>query len=424
MAEALKVVVLGAGPAGMAAAIEAAEAGASVTLVDALPEPGGQIWRGLWRGGASGQAARCFERLRSLPIELRLRTRVLSAPLPGHLAAEGTQGPVLLAYDRLILATGARERFLPFPGWTLPGVTGAGGLQAMVKGGLDARGKRIVVAGSGPLLLAVAAQLRRAGGKVVLVAEQTPTLHLAAFGWSLLSRPSKAFQALGFLGLPLATGTWALRAEGDARLLRVLMRGRRGDRWIDCDYLACGFGLVPALEAAQMMGCAIREGAVEVDGLQRTSVPGIFAAGESTGVGGVEKALAEGRVAGLAAVDLVSRARALAPRALRERAFVARLESTFRLRAELRDLPEAGTVVCRCEDTTFGALQACGRGRDARLHARCGMGPCQGRVCGPATAFHFGWEPGGPRLPLFPATFAALALGAEPPRSPLTKETS
>jgi NADPH-dependent 2,4-dienoyl-CoA reductase/sulfur reductase-like enzyme len=414
------VLVLGAGPAGLAAAIAASKHGAAVTVVDALPEPGGQIWRGQWRGGAEGDAARCFEGVRSLPIGLLLRTRVVSAPAPGVLAAEGLEGPLALPYDRLVLATGARERFLPFPGWTLPGVAGAGGLQAMVKGGLDLRGKRVVVAGSGPLLLAVGAQLKKAGAKVVAIAEQAPLSRLLTLGASLLARPSKLAQALSFSGLPVSTGSWVVRAEGEDRLRRVLVHRGGRESLIDCDHLACGFGLVPALEAAQMMGCGTKDGSVTVDACQRTSVPDIFAAGESTGVGGVEKALVEGRIAGLAAADREPEALALAPRASRERAFVARLESAFALRPELRALPDAETLVCRCEDVPFGALRSCERGRDARLHLRCGMGPCQARVCGPATAFLFGWEPGGPRIPLFPAPAAALLVGAEP--SPLSQE--
>jgi NADPH-dependent 2,4-dienoyl-CoA reductase/sulfur reductase-like enzyme len=406
--------VLGGGPAGLAAAIEASRAGAQVTLVDALPEPGGQIWRSQFRKGAKGDAARCFEALRSCPITLTMRTRIISAPSPGLLAAESPAGPITLAYDRLVLATGARERFLPFPGWTLPGVTGAGGLQAMAKSGLDLKHRRVVVSGSGPLLLAVAAHLRRSGARVVTVAEQAPLAQLRPFAKALLSQPSKLLQAAAFMGLPYRTGSWVERAEGRARLEGVLLRTGSRQRWIACDFLACGFGLIPSLEAAQMMGCATREGRVTVDEWQRTSVPGIFAAGEITGVGGETKALLEGRIAGLSAVGRVEQARGLLPGMNAQRRFADALRTAFALRPELRELPEPSTIVCRCEDVPFADLEACARGRDARLHARCGMGPCQGRTCGPATAYHFGWEPGGPRLPLYPASFSALMQGTEP----------
>ncbi|HET6331421.1 MAG TPA: FAD/NAD(P)-binding oxidoreductase [Holophagaceae bacterium] len=409
-----RVLVLGAGPAGLAAAIEAAQAGAQVALVDALPEPGGQIWRSQWRKGAKGEAARCFEALRSWPISRMMRTRIISAPSPGLLAAESPTGPLTLAYDRLVLATGARERFLPFPGWTLPGVTGAGALQAMAKSGLDLKNRRVVVSGSGPLLLAVAAHLQRSGARVVAVAEQAPLAQLRPFAKALLSQPSKLLQAAAFIGLPYRTGSWVQRAKGCTRLEGVLLRSGSKQQWIECDFLACGFGLIPSLEAAQMMGCATQEGRVAVDEWQRTSVPGIFAAGESTGVGGEAKALLEGRIAGLSAADRAEQARDLLPGMDAQRRFTDALETAFALRPELRALPEPGTIVCRCEDVPFGALAACARGRDARLHARCGMGLCQGRTCGPAAAYHFGWEPGGPRLPLYPASFPALLQGTEP----------
>ena len=412
-APAPRIVVLGAGPAGLAAAVEAARAGAQVTLVDALPEPGGQIWRGQWRGPAKGDAARWFEALRALPIARQMRTRVISAPAPGLLAAEDPEGPRTLAYDRLVLATGARERFLPFPGWTLPGVTGAGALQVMSKAGLAMKGRRVVVSGSGPLLLAVASHLRRAGALVLAVAEQAPLARLGSFASSLLAHPAKVVQASAFLGLPYRTSSWVLRAEGGTRLEYAVLRTRSGERWIPCDFLACGFGLIPVLEAAEMLGCVTREGRVVVDDLQQTSTPGVFAAGESTGVGGEAKALLEGRIAGLAASGSTVQARALVPRMAAQRRFADELDRAFALRPELRSLPEPGTVVCRCEDVPFSALSECARGRDARLQARCGMGVCQGRTCGPATAFHFGWEPGGPRLPLYPAPFSALLPGTE-----------
>lgn len=403
-----EVLVLGAGPAGLAAAVTAARAGARVTVVDLLPEPGGQVWRGLWRSLHPGAAAPWFSALRELPIDLRLRTRAVTAPAPGRLGVEGPGGPGGIAYDRLVLATGARERFLPFPGWTLPGVLGAGALQALVKGGLEVRGRRVVVSGSGPLLWAVGAHLREAGAEVVRVAEQAPLGNLLPLAGPLLRHPGKLRQAAGFLGLPFRSGAWVLRAEGDGRLERVLLREGGRERWVPCDLLACGFGLLPALEAAQMLGCATLDGRVVVDSLQRTSVADIFAAGEPTGVGGLDKALLEGRVAGLAAAGREADAKALAPQVRAERAFVRALEAAFALRRELRALPEPDTVFCRCEDVAYGQLLPLSRGRDARLHARCGMGACQGRTCGPAAAFHFGWEPGGPRQPLFPAAFAAL----------------
>jgi D-hydroxyproline dehydrogenase subunit alpha len=418
VADAPRVLVAGAGPAGLAAAVTAARAGAAVTLVDALPEPGGQIWRGQWTGHSIGRARAWFQALRASAVELRMGRRVITAPAAGRLGLLGPEGAETLPYDRLILAAGARERFLPFPGWTLPGVLGAGGLQALVKGGLDVRGKRVVVAGSGPLLLAVAALLRARGARVLAVAEQAGPAALLALAPGLLSRPRLLVQALPWITLPLRAGAWVTRAEGGGRLERVHLRTGSGNRVLEADFLACGFGLVPNLDLAQMLGCALQAGLVAVDPLQRTSVPGVFAAGEATGIGGADKALAEGRIAGLAAADRLAEARRLQPAAERTRAWGRALEAAYALRPELRALAQPDTILCRCEDVAVGALQGFSRGRDARLQARCGMGRCQGRTCGPATEFLFGWAPGGPRQPLVPTPCADLVGALTDPEQP------
>ncbi|HET9713501.1 MAG TPA: FAD-dependent oxidoreductase, partial [Pyrinomonadaceae bacterium] len=163
------VLVVGAGPAGMAAAYRAAQSRARVAVVDDNPAAGGQIWRGEQAKPASREAQAWFERIRSVEIQFINGARVFQQPRPGTLLAETPEGVRELSYTNLVLATGARERFLPFPGWTLPNVMGAGGLQALVKTGLPIEGKRVVVAGSGPLLLAVAAYLRGRGAEVLLI---------------------------------------------------------------------------------------------------------------------------------------------------------------------------------------------------------------------------------------------------------------
>ena len=146
----------GAGPAGIAAATGAAEGGARVAVIDDNPHAGGQIWR----HDLAKTPLPMVARLRELPVELLTSTQILGGMEPVSLLAETPDGMLAIRYRRLILACGARERFLPFPGWTLPGVYGAGGLQALVKAGYRIDGQRIVVAGSGPLLLAVADYLR------------------------------------------------------------------------------------------------------------------------------------------------------------------------------------------------------------------------------------------------------------------------
>lgn len=410
--------MVGAGPAGIAAAVSAAKAGMAVTLVDAQPEPGGQIWRGQWEAPAYPAARSWFAALRGSGVDLRMSRRIVAAPAPGLLGATGPAGAEQLGYDRLVLATGARDRFLPFPGWTLPGVCGAGGLQALEKGGLDLRGKRIVLGGSGPLLLAVAAHLRRRGARVLAVAEQAPATALRGLLPGLLRRPRLLLQGLSALGLPLRPDTWITRAEGDEQLRAVHLRTPRGPLVLEADFLGVGYGLAPDLELPGLLGCAVTSGGVVVDEAQRTSVAGVFAAGEPTGIGGVDKALAEGRVAGLWAAGREAEARLLGAEVRKGRAWAAALASTFALRPELRRVATPETLLCRCEDVPVGDLQSFASGREARLHARCGMGRCQGRTCGPAAEFLFGWRPGGPRQPLAPTTFADLVGLLSPPEHP------
>ena len=161
--------VVGAGPAGLAAAYRVATGGLKVIAVDDNPAAGGQIWRGEQAKPSSPEAEAWFEKLRSVDLQLINGARVFQQPEPRTLLAETARGVCELHYSRLIIATGARERFLPFPGWTLPNVMGAGGLQVLVKTGLPIEDKRVVVAGSGPLLLAVAAYLRGHGADVIRV---------------------------------------------------------------------------------------------------------------------------------------------------------------------------------------------------------------------------------------------------------------
>src|SRR5579863_159277 len=163
------VLVVGGGPAGMAAAISASQCGVRVGIVDDNPTLGGQIWRRSFEDSQPDEAAQWQQAIQARPLTILCGKKIVHQPEPGVLVAEGVDDRCELRYRNLILATGARERFLPFPGWTLPNVMGVGGLQAMVKSGLPILGKRIVVAGSGPLLLAVAAYLRRHGAEIRLI---------------------------------------------------------------------------------------------------------------------------------------------------------------------------------------------------------------------------------------------------------------
>lgn len=409
------VLVVGAGPAGMAAAVRAAESGVRVGVVDENNSLGGQIWR----GGPSEEkhsavAEGWFEQFKKAGVTLLSGKRVFHQPEPGVLMAEGPDDVWELNYRNLVLATGARERFLPFPGWTLLNVMGAGGLQAMVKSGLPVRGKRVVIAGTGPLLLAVAVYLRKHGAEIPMICEQASWKKLVRFGMALVNHPGKIVQGLelgkGIARIPLSADSWLLAAHGNQVLEAVtISRGAKSET-IRCDYLACGFHLVPNIELAVLLGCRIRNGYVQVSEFQQTTVEGIFCAGEATGIGGVDLALVEGQIAGLAATGRTSEAHALLPKRERFRKFARLLDDTFCLRSELRSLPSPDTLICRCEDVPYSRLGAHTSWRSAKLHTRCGMGPCQGRICGPATQFLFKWNPDSVRPPVFPARVEDLAV--------------
>ncbi|MGT2474560.1 FAD-dependent oxidoreductase [Paraburkholderia terrae] len=414
------VVIVGAGPAGLAAACEAAKTGARVAVLDDNPRAGGQVWR---NGPAHPRSDELTALLREIQasgnVTLASAARVIAPLDKGRLLIESAeQGGACIGYDRLILATGARELLLPFDGWTLPGVTGAGGLQALIKGGVPVRGERIVIAGSGPLLLASLATARAAGAQVVAVVEQAPLASVLRFGVSLAATPAKLVQAAqltrGFAGLRYLTSSVVRAAQGSGRVERAIVE-RAGGRMetIDCDRIACGYGLVPNTTLARALGCATRaDGAIAVDDAQRTSVANIFAAGECVGVGGMELARAEGRLAGLAAVD-VEQGEQLRRERERWQRFAARVESAFALRDHTRQLPTDDTLLCRCEDVSVGEVRLHANWRDAKLHTRCGMGACQGSICGGAAHSLLGWDVTQVRPPIHPAQIATLMLAAD-----------
>lgn len=404
------LLIVGAGPAGLAAARAASGRGLTLVLLDDNALPGGQIWR-----ARAGQVA---AEVGQLPADVTLltQTRVAAVLGPRQLLLEEASGSRTLSFDTLIVCTGARELLLPFPGWTLPGVTGAGGLQALIKGGVEIADERIVIAGTGPLLLASAATARQAGARVALVAEQAARRAVLDFGLGLWRWPNKLCQALTLATPRYRHGTWVEAALGSDRLEAV--RLRQGDRrWeVACDRLACGYGLVPNVELAQSLGCATLDGAVAVDDHQRTSQPHMLAAGECTGVGGNELAQVTGRIAGLVASGQLDAAHAAQPQARAWRCFAAQLARTFVLNPAIARLAQPDTLVCRCEDVALGALVGHADWTQAKLRSRCGMGACQGRICGQATRVLLGWTPPAPRFPLQPTRIDSLLALTEDER--------
>ncbi|NML54581.1 FAD-dependent oxidoreductase [Streptomyces sp. R302] len=434
--------IVGAGPAGLAAAVTAAALGRTVTLLDAGARPGGQYYRhpdpalGATRPQALHHDWAAFA---GREAELRAheragRVRYLANHQVWSVTGSGTDWRVHSRTDdeagepvrarAVLLATGAYERQLPFPGWTLPGVVGAGGAQAMLKSGLVLPGRRVVVAGSGPLLLAVAASLAAAGARVPAVVEAAGYGPYARHTGTLLRNPAKLAEgALYGAALlrhqvrPLlrhavveAHGTDRVEAVTVARLDRDWRPVPGTGRRIPCDALAVGHGLVPELSLATALGCTTRTAAdgtaalVLTPGL-RTSVPGVWAAGETGGVGGAQLALTEGEIA---AHSIAGQAvpTPLARRRERLRAFADAMGAAHRPGAGWTGWLREETAVCRCEEVPAGrvreAVEELGAtdARTVKLLTRAGMGWCQGRMCGPAVAALAGGEPAADRRPL------------------------
>lgn len=419
MVERCEVLVVGAGPAGLAAAVAAARH-ARVTLLDVQPRAGGQVWRHDIARPDHDRAQVLLQRARG--IECRFGTRVVDADATARtLRIETPDGASELHWQKLVIASGGRELFMPFPGWTLPGISGAGGLQALVKQDWPIADARVVVAGGGPLLLAAAASLRAHGANVVAIVEQAPRRDVLAFARSLWRWPGKLAQAVQLrarlAGVPIHYGAVVTRAHGQTQLEAVEIERDGVPFQVACGQLGVGFGLVPDVGLARLLGCAltpVRHPAIRVDALQQTSVDSVFAAGECCGIGGQQKASLEGGIAGHAAAGDVAAARARFRARAGAHRFAAEVARTFAPGPRVRTLADVATVVCRCEDVTLGELEACRDARDAKLATRCGMGACQGRICGAALAELKGWSwHGHARQPVFPARLGTLAGGCD-----------
>jgi NADPH-dependent 2,4-dienoyl-CoA reductase/sulfur reductase-like enzyme len=424
------VLIIGAGPAGLAAAASAAESGAQIHIIDDNFTSGGQIWRGGAQKSRDKRAQKLWENLSELNnVHFHFQSKVIhirrfvnnheatiEVVVEGAMTSAGQAAAQKYTAKKIILATGARELLLPFPGWTLPGVTGAGGLQALAKNGYPVLGKRVVLAGSGPLLLAVAASLIERGAIVTHILEQSTLTALSKFAFGLLRTPSKMIQAIKLWTklrhVQYCSNSYVLAAQGTQELssARVSLNGQECD--LACDFLACGFGLIPNIDLAASLSCELVDTdhyqQVKVNEYQETSQIGVFCAGEGTGVGGVDLSLAEGSIAGYAATAQVEKAKVHLKERSIWRKFASNLHKAFRLRAELRKLCQTDTIVCRCEDVSYGQLEPHPNWRSAKLHTRCGMGACQGRICGAANRFLFSWERDAGRLPLNTAKISSL----------------
>ncbi|HWG34008.1 MAG TPA: FAD/NAD(P)-binding oxidoreductase [Gemmatimonadaceae bacterium] len=410
------VAIVGAGPAGIAAAVRAAESRLRVVVLDRGLETGGQIWRHMSGSPVPRIAQHWIAQLSRSGAQVIHGTSVVDVQHEDaefEILADSSGSALRVRAGRIILATGARELFIPFDGWTLPGVMGIGGAQALLKSGASFAGKRVIVAGSGPLMLPVAASLATSGAKLILVAEQARRSAVMRFAAGLWRSPALVAQAARyrsrFLSTSYSTGTWVTAAHGADRLESVTVTdGRR--TWREAvDVLCTGYGLVPNVELARLLGCETRDGAIAVDAQQRTTVANVLAVGEATGIGGAPLSLIEGEIAG----SSVSPRGRVSDALLRKRAALEiaarRMLDAFALRQELRSLPTAGTIVCRCEDVSYGAVKDAACARQAKLYTRVGMGPCQGRTCMPGLDFLLAWQPDTVRPPIEPALVSVLS---------------
>ncbi|MFF1758714.1 FAD-dependent oxidoreductase [Streptomyces sp. NPDC058266] len=457
--------VIGAGPAGLAAALAAAVRGSRVTLIDAGAQAGGQFYRqpaeelGARRPQALHHQWRTWERLRDGLAAQVAAGRITqltehhvwcverldddSGFLVHALLGPAQEEPSVVRADAVILATGAYEKVLPFQGWTLPGVLTAGGAQAMLKGGLVLQGRTAVVAGTGPLLLPVAAGLAAAGAEVAALVESAGPKDVARHARTLSAHPGKLAEGAGYAAelmrrrVRLKARHTVVAAHGDGALeavtIAALDRDGRvapgSEQVIACDTLAVGHGLLPHTDLAEALGCRLEGAAVAVDDEQRTDVHGVWAAGEATGVGGAALSLAEGHIAGCSAAARLAgrepdpRTWAAATKSrTQEREFSACLDAVFVPRAHWTEQVTGDTVVCRCEEVTASSVrEAVGElgatdVRTVKLLTRAGMGWCQGRMCGPAVAGLAGCELLPSKRPFArPVPLSVLARAGEDP---------
>lgn len=422
------LVVIGAGPAGVHAALEACRRGVRCLLVDEAPSAGGQVWRAPPEGFVRRKAdadAKAGDRLRAALAASGVTTafehRVWLITEGFRIDAVGPEGPVVWQAPSIVAATGATERVIPFPGWTEPGVIGLAGATILLKAQQVLPGERVLVAGAGPLLPAVAAAVLKAGGEVAAVVDLADRREWLAALPAMSTRPDLLGRGLGWLarlqraGVPLHFRHGVGRVVRAGERLRVeiapvdatgaFIPGAR-NRILDADWVAVGHGLVPSTEITRLLGAEHRYdpglgGWVAArDDAGRTSVPGVLVAGDGGGIRGADAAVEQGRLAGLTAVHDQGRLgrdrfeREAAPIRRRLRRAERFGQASARLMA-LRpglvlSMPEE-TIVCRCEDVSRAEIESAitaGATEVNQLKAwtRCGMGPCQGRMCGEAAA--------------------------------------
>jgi len=464
----LDLLVVGGGPAGMSAARTAADAGMRVLLVDERPTLGGQIYKQPGPGArvtdpaaadrSTAYGRSLIEAAQSSAADLVLRTSVVAVEQDDDgfavvVVPDGERATTLRT-RRLLLSCGAHDRPVVFPGWTLPGVVTAGGMQSMAKSQFVLPGRRMVFAGSGPVALAFPAQLAHYGADIAVALEAGPAprpgdaarvARIARGNTDLLRDAARYRATLLRHRVPLRYGRVVVRAEGEGRVERVV-HAAVDREWrvvpgteqsVEADVLCIGYGFVPSLELLRLAGCEtdfdedLGGRVARKDDWGRTSVSGVYAAGDGTGVEGSYVAIDEGVLAALAAArdagvldERAADERAVpARRRLRRRRALARsTRRLFRVGPGIYDLADDETVVCRCEGITQSEVARAADATDdvsvVKALTRAGMGPCQGRNCARHVAASIAKAHGRPvgtvdfataRMPVRPVPISAMA---------------
>jgi len=446
----VELAIIGAGPAGMAAAALADELGLETVLIDEQSSPGGQMYRAIERAetgtplGSDYLAGQpLVAALRASRVDYRPGTTLWHVDSEGALFLETAGRAEILTARRTLLTTGAIERPVPIPGWTLPGVMTAGAAQILLKSsGLVPEG-RVVLAGQGPLLYLVAAQLARAGAPPTALFETTPfenyleAIRPLAGLWAgrrLLIKGLGLISAVKRAGVRIRRGVRGLRAVGPCHLERVAWEGGE----LVADYLLLHEGIIPNVQVSLALQLRHEWDEAQLcwrpclDAWGQTSLPNIAVAGDGGGILGVEAAVLSGRLAALDAamwlghIGAAERDRRAAPiRASvdRERAFRPLLDRLYRPSRSVIVPAEDEVIACRCEEVSVGKVRRAARlgaqgPNQLKAFTRCGMGPCQGRICGPVVAAIAADVLGKPiaeigtyrpRAPFKPITVGALA---------------
>jgi NADPH-dependent 2,4-dienoyl-CoA reductase/sulfur reductase-like enzyme len=410
------VAVVGAGPAGLAAATVTAAAGLSTVVLDDNPAPGGQVWRAVtttpvqdrrvlgddyWKGQ---EIVGAFE---ASGAKYAPGAAVWSLSREGEIGISFGSGARMIKARRVIIATGALERPFPIPGWTLPGVMSVGGAQTLLKASGLVPGGRVVIAGAGPLLWLFAHQMLRAGGQIQAILDTSD-----GAGRRMALKHAVPFVTSPYLvkGLKLMagvrrrvrvlTGVMSLAAVGQDKIETVVFRrGAEGGQRIAADVLLLHQGVVPNVNLAMAAGvehwwderqlCFVPV----IDTYGGTSIEGVAIAGDGAGIAGAEAAVERGRIAGIAAVRALKGEMAKLPDEAASRKTLAKydgarafLDTLYRPANAFR-IPSGDTIVCRCEEVTAQQVVdnvrvGCTGPNQLKAFVRCGMGPCQGRMCG------------------------------------------